>query len=194
MVATQVKEFPIKLFRTRAAWEKWLAAHGDAPGVWVQVAKKDSGETSVSQNEAIEGALCHGWIDGQKRAMDEAFYLLRFTPRRPRSVWSKINIAKVEQLIASGRMQPAGLREVEAAKRDGRWDAAYEGSSRMEVPQELADALATSERARGFFEQLDRTNRYAFCWRVHTAKKPETRRARAEKFVAMMARGEKIHA
>jgi len=194
MAAPQAKELPVKLFRTQAAWEKWLATHGDAAGVWVQIAKKDSGETSVSQNEAIEGALCHGWIDGQKRALDEKFYMLRFTPRRPRSIWSKINIAKVEQLIASGRMQPAGLREVEVAKADGRWDAAYEGSSRMEVPQELADALAADDRARGFFEQLDRTNRYAFCWRVHTAKKPETRRARAEKFVAMMARGEKIHA
>jgi uncharacterized protein YdeI (YjbR/CyaY-like superfamily) len=194
MVTTQAKELPVKLFRTQAAWEKWLSTHDDAAGVWVQIAKKDSGETSVTQNEAIEGALCHGWIDGQKRALDEKFYMLRFTPRRSRSVWSKINIAKVEQLIASGRMQPAGMREVEAAKADGRWDVAYEGSSRMEVPQELADALAANAQARRFFEQLDRTNRYAFCWRVHTAKKLETRRARAEKFVSMMARGEKIHA
>ena len=194
MVATQAKELPVKLFRTQAAWEKWLAAHGGAAGVWVQIAKKDSDETSVTQTEAIEGALCHGWIDGQKRALDEKFYMLRFTPRRPRSIWSKINIAKVDQLIASGRMQPAGMREVEAAKADGRWDAAYEGSSRMEVPQELADALAANAEARRFFDQLDRTNRYAFCWRVHTAKKAETRQARAEKFVSMMARGEKIHA
>lgn len=194
MAATPAKELSVQLFRTLAAWEKWLATHGDAPGVWVQIAKKDSGKISISQNEAIEGALCHGWIDGQKRALDDSFYLLRFTPRRPRSVWSKINIAKVEQLIASGRMQPSGMREVEVAKADGRWDAAYEGSSRMEVPRELADALATDARAQRFFEQLDRANRYAFCWRVHTAKKPETRRARAEKFVAMMARGEKIHA
>jgi uncharacterized protein YdeI (YjbR/CyaY-like superfamily) len=142
MAAAPAQELPIKLFRTLAAWEKWLVAHADAAGVWVQIAKKDSGETSISQNDAIEGALCHGWIDGQKRAMDERFYLLRFTPRRPRSVWSKINIAKVEQLIASGRMQPAGMREVDAAREDGRWSAAYEGSSRMEVPPELADALA----------------------------------------------------
>jgi uncharacterized protein YdeI (YjbR/CyaY-like superfamily) len=142
MAAAPAQELPIKLFRTLAAWEKWLVAHADAAGVWVQIAKQDSGETSISQNDAIEGALCHGWIDGQKRAMDERFYLLRFTPRRPRSVWSKINIAKVEQLIASGRMQPAGMREVDAAREDGRWSAAYEGSSRMEVPPELADALA----------------------------------------------------
>jgi len=194
MVAAQAKGLPIKLFRTLAAWEKWLAMHADAAGVWVQIAKKDSNETSLSQNDAIEGALCHGWIDGQKRAMDERFYMLRFTPRRPRSIWSKINVAKVEQLIASGRMQPAGMREVDAAKADGRWGAAYEGSNRMEVPAELADALATKARAQRFFQQLDRTNPYAFCWPVHTAKKPETRKARSEKFVAMMARGEKIHA
>lgn len=193
MAAKQATELPVKLFRSLAAWEKWLAGHGDAPGVWVQIAKKDSGETSVSQGEAVEGALCHGWIDGQKRALDDKFFMLRFTPRRPRSVWSKINIAKVEQLIASARMQPTGLREVEAARADGRWDAAYEGASRMEVPQEMADALATNAKARRFFEQLDRTNRYSFCWRVRTAKKPETRRARAEKFVAMMERGEKLH-
>ena len=194
VAAAKAKDLSIQLFRTVAAWERWLATHHGAAGVWVQIAKKDSGETSISQNDAIEGALCHGWIDGQKRALDERFYLLRFTPRRPRSVWSKINIAKVEQLIASGRMQPTGMREVEAAKADGRWQAAYEGSARMEVPQELADALATNAKALRFFEQLDRANRYAFCWRVHTAKKPETRRARVEKFVAMMARGEKIHA
>jgi uncharacterized protein YdeI (YjbR/CyaY-like superfamily) len=194
MAGRHAVELPVKLFRTLAAWEKWLTTHSDAPGAWVQIAKKGSGETSVSQEEAVEGALCHGWIDGQKRALDAKFFMLRFTPRRPRSVWSKINAAKVEQLIASGRMQPAGLREVEVAKADGRWDAAYEGSVRMEVPPELTEALASSATARHFFEQLDRTNRYAFCWRVQTAKKPETRQARAEKFVAMMERGEKLHA
>lgn len=194
MSTATAKELPVKLFRTLAAWEKWLGANGDAPGVWVQIARKDSGETSVSQNDAIEGALCHGWIDGQKRALDDRFFMLRFTPRRPRSVWSKINIAKVGQLIASGRMRPAGLREVEAARADGRWDVAYEGSARMEVPAELAEAMAGNGKARAFFDRLDRANRYAFCWRVQTAKKPETRRARAEKFVAMMERGEKIHA
>ena len=194
MAVSQVKELPVELFRTLAAWEKWLAGNTDSPGVWVQIAKKAGGETSVSQNDAIEGALCHGWIDGQKRALDDKFFMLRFTPRRPRSVWSKINIAKVEQLVASGRMQPAGMREVEAARADGRWDAAYEGSARMDVPAELSEALGASAKARRFFDQLDRTNRYAFCWRVQTAKKPETRKARAEKFVAMMERGEKIHA
>ena len=194
MAAVTPKDLPVLLFKTLAAWEKWLAAHGDAPGIWVQIAKKDSGETSVSQNEAIEGALCHGWIDGQKRAMDEKFFQLRFTPRRPRSVWSKINADKAEQLMAAGRMRPAGMREIEAARADGRWAVAYEGASRMEVPEELAAALAKNAKARHFFEQLDRTNRYSFCWRVHTAKKPETRKAKAEKFVEMMARGEKIHA
>lgn len=144
--------------------------------------------------QALDVALCHGWIDGQKRGMGEKFFLQRFTPRRPRSLWSKINIGKVESLIANGRMQPAGLREVEAAKADGRWEAAYHGSSSMEVPAELAEALAKNRKAKAFFDALDKANRFSFCWRVHTAKKPETRIARVEKFVAMLAKGEKIHA
>ena len=147
----------------------------------------------MSFEQAIEGALCHGWIDGLRRGLDGVFFLQRFTPRKPRSLWSKINVAKVERLIEAGRMRPAGLREVEAAKADGRWQAAYDGAARMQVPDDLADALAKNRKARVFFEALDRTNRYAFCFRVHTAKKPETRRARIEKFVAMLARGEKLH-
>lgn len=147
----------------------------------------------MSFEQAIEGALCHGWIDGLRRGLDEVFFLQRFTPRKPRSLWSKINVARVERLIEVGRMRPAGLREVEAAKADGRWQAAYDGAARMQVPDDLADALAKNRKARVFFEALDRTNRYAFCFRVHTAKKPETRRARIEKFVAMLARGEKLH-
>lgn len=182
-----------RLFRTLVEWEQWLEAHADEAEVWVRIAKKGSGETSISQMEAIEGALCHGWIDGQKRALDEKFFILRFTPRRPRSLWSKINVDKVERLAAEGRMRPAGLRQVELAKADGRWKAAYEGASRMQVPEELAVLLAKNARAKRFFEQLDGTNRYAFCWRVQTARKPETRRAKAALFVEMLARGEKIH-
>ncbi len=138
-------------------------------------------------------ALCHGCSDGQKRGHDAQFFLQRFTPRRPCSLWSKINIGHVERLMAAGRMQAGGLREVEAAKADGRWDAAYQSFSGMEVPAELADALMGNRKAREFFDQLDKTSRYSFCWRVHTAKKPETRVARAQKFVEMLARGEKIH-
>jgi uncharacterized protein YdeI (YjbR/CyaY-like superfamily) len=186
-------DLPIKHFKDQTAWEKWLVANADGKGIWLQIAKKDSGIASVNYAEALEVALCHGWIDGQKRGLDEQFFLQRFTPRRPRSLWSKINIAHVERLIAAGRMQARGLREVEAAKADGRWDVAYQSFSGMEVPAELAEALKKNRKAKAFFDQLDRTNRYSFCWRVHTAKKPETRVARAQKFVEMLARGEKIH-
>ncbi|QSX75452.1 YdeI/OmpD-associated family protein [Lysobacter arenosi] len=194
MVATLPTDLPIQLFANPAAWEKWLLAHGNAPGLWLKIAKKDKGVVSVTYAEALDVALCHGWIDGLKRACDDQYFLQRFTPRRPKSLWSKINVGKVERLIAEGRMQAGGLREVEAARADGRWRAAYHAASGMEVPPELAAALAKNAKARRFFEQLDGTNRYAFCWRVHTAKKPETRNARAAKFVEMLARGEKIHA
>jgi uncharacterized protein YdeI (YjbR/CyaY-like superfamily) len=186
-------DLPIKQFRNAAAWNKWLSAHQGEPGAWLQIAKKGSGATTLSFEQAIDVALCHGWIDGLRRGLDEVFFLQRFTPRTPRSLWSKINVAKVERLIEAGRMLPAGLREVEAAKADGRWQAAYDGAARMQVPDDLAIALAKDGKAQAFFEALDRTNRYAFCFRVHTAVKPETRQARIEKFVAMLARGEKLH-
>ena len=184
---------PTRHFRDVAAWEKWLEANGGAPGLWLKIAKKDTGIASVSYAEALDVALCHGWIDGLKRSFDAQFFLQRFTPRKAKSLWSKINVGKAEALIAAGRMRAGGLREIEAAKADGRWGAAYHGASRMEVPEELAQALAKNRKAKAFFDTLDRTNRYAFCWRVQTAMKPETKRARVEKFVAMLARGEKIH-
>ncbi|MDR0181500.1 YdeI/OmpD-associated family protein [Lysobacter arvi] len=193
MTAQLPTDLPIERFETEAAWEAWLATHGDAPGVWLKIAKKDTGATSVSYSQALDVALCHGWIDGLKRSCDAQYFLQRFTPRKPKSLWSKLNVARVEKLVAAGRMRTAGLREVEAAKADGRWDAAYQAASVMDVPPELAAALAKNAKARKAFEALDRANRYAFCWRVHTAKKPETKAARAEKFVAMLARGEKIH-
>lgn len=186
-------DLPVKQFRSAAVFDKWLSQHEADAGAWLKIAKKGTGVATVSIEQAIDVALCHGWIDGLRRGLDEVFFLQRFTPRKPRSLWSKINVAKVERLVAEGRMQAAGLREVEAAKADGRWQAAYDGSASMEVPAELAAALAKDRKARAFFETLDRTNRYAFCWRVHTAVKPETRSARVEKFVAMLARGEKIH-
>ena len=186
-------DLPIKHFKDQKAWEKWLAANADGKGIWLRIAKKDSGIASVNYAEALEVALCHGWIDGQKRGHDEQFFLQRFTPRRPRSLWSRINIAHVERLIAAGRMQANGLREIEAARADGRWDAAYQSFSGVEVPVELAEALKKNRKAKAFFDQLDKTNRYSFCWRVHTARKVETRVARAQKFVEMLARGEKIH-
>ena len=194
MTKTNAADVPTKLFRDAAAWEKWLAAHVGDAGAWLKIAKKGQGVVSVSYPEALDVALCHGWIDGLKHACDEQYFLQRFTPRKPKSLWSKINIAKVEALIAAGRMQLAGLREVEAAKADGRWHAAYDSASNMVPPDDLLAALAKNKKARLFFDALDKTNRYAVCWRVHTAKKPETRQARIEKFVAMLAKGEKIHA
>lgn len=193
MTATLPVDLPIQLFPRQSDWEDWLSAHGDAPGIWLKIAKKNKDVSSVTYAEALDIALCHGWIDGLKRACDDQYFLQRFTPRRAKSLWSKINIAKVEQLLAANRVVPAGLREIEAAKQDGRWQAAYDSASNMEVPPELAAALAKRVKARKFFEQLDKTNRYAFCWRVQTAKKPETRKARVEKFIAMLERGEKIH-
>lgn len=186
-------ELPVLHFETPQAWEQWLAASTAAVGVWLKIAKKDASIASVTYAEALDVALCHGWIDGQKKGLDAQFFLQRFTPRRPRSLWSKINVAKVEALAAAGRLRPAGLREVEAAKADGRWAAAYSGAASMEVPEELAKALAKNRKARSFFQALDKTNRYAVCWRVQTARKPETRAARIETLVAMLARGEKIH-
>ena len=186
-------DLPIQHFHNDKEWEQWLSDHSGSKGLWLKIAKKDSGIASVNYAQALDVALCHGWIDGQKRGFDGQFFLQRFTPRRPRSLWSKINIGKVEALIASGRMQPAGLREVQVAKSDGRWDAAYHGASSMEVPEELAAALAKNRKAKAFFDTLDKTNRYAVCWRVQTAVRPETKQARVEKLVAMLARGEKIH-
>lgn len=186
-------DLPVKHFRNAAAWERWLAAHAGDKGAWLKIAKKDAGVASVTIAEALDVALCHGWIDGLRRACDERFFLQRFTPRRPKSLWSKINIGHAERLIAAGRMQPAGLREIEAAKADGRWQAAYDGAASMQVPDALAAALAKDRKAKAFFDRLDRTNRYSFCWRVQTAKKPETRAARVAKLVEMLARGEKIH-
>lgn len=187
-------DLPVKEFTTGAAFEKWLTTHRDTPGVWLKIAKKDAGITTVSVQQALDVVLCHGWIDGLKRACDEHYFLQRYTPRRSGSLWSKINVAKVEALIAAGRMREGGQAEVDAAKADGRWQAAYDSARNMPVPEELASALAKSRKAKIFFDELDKTNRYAFCWRVQTARKPETRAARVEKFVAMLARGEKIHA
>lgn len=193
MSADLPTDLPIVVFADAAAWERWLEAHADAPGLWLKIAKKNQGVVSVSYPEALDVALCHGWIDGLKRSCDAQYFLQRFTPRRPRSIWSKINIGKIEALIAAGRMRAGGLREVEAAQADGRWQGAYDSARNMEVPEDLAAALGKRAKARRFFEQLDRTNRYAVLWRIQTAKKPETRAARIEKLVAMLDRGEKIH-
>ncbi len=188
-------ELPILLFATPPDLEAWLEeSHADSAGFWLQVAKKGSGETSVTYGEALELALCFGWIDSQKRGHDERFFLQRFTPRRPRGRWSRINREKAEALIAAGAMRPAGLAEVEAAKADGHWDAAYAGQRTAQVPPDLQRELDANEPAREFFAALDSANRYAIVYRLEEAKKPETRQRRLRKFVAMLERGEKIHA
>lgn len=186
-------DLPVIVFEDAAAFEHWILTHPDAKGVWAKIAKKGQAVASMSNDQAIEVALCTGWIDGQRRGFDDCFFLQRYTPRRPKGLWSKINIGKIERLTAEGRMREGGLREVAAAKADGRWDAAYDPASTAEVPEDLAAAFAAQPEARAFFEQIDRTNRYAVLWRVMTAKTAKTRASRIEKLVAMLARGEKIH-
>jgi uncharacterized protein YdeI (YjbR/CyaY-like superfamily) len=194
VVPGETKQPEIRAFRTTRAWEQWLDRNaGRAEGIWMKIAKRDTGITSVTHAEALEVALCFGWIDGQRRALDETHFLQRFTPRRPRSMWSKINREKVTALIESGRMRPPGMREVERAQADGRWDAAYAGQRAATVPEELQRALDQNRKAREFFATLDSRNRYAFIWRVQEAKKPETRARRAEQFVKMLAAGETLH-
>ena len=184
----------MRRFASRASWEKWLAAnHERSPGMWVELAKKDSGLASVSRSEALEVALCYGWIDSKSMTVDEKRYLQRFTPRRPKSKWSKINCAAVERLHAGGRLAAAGIREMEAAKRDGRWEAAYDSPRTITVPADLEARLAKSARARRAFERLDSQNRYAILYRLHHAKRSDTRQRRLEQFVAMLEAGRTIH-
>ena len=187
-------DLPILLFAAPPDLEAWLEEnHAQPDGFWLKVAKKDSGERSVTYAEALELALCFGWIDSQKRGFDEKFFLQRFTPRRPRGRWSRINRDKAEELLAAGTMRPAGLAEVDAAKADGRWEAAYEGARTATVPDDLRRELDADPAAAEFFASLDSSNRYAIVYRLNDAKKPETRERRLRKFVAMLKRGEKIH-
>ena len=187
-------DLPTLPFKSVAAWEKWLAKQpATSSGVWVKFAKSGNDTACVGKKSAIESALCYGWIDGQLGSLDEDWFLTRFTPRKPRSKWSEINRKAALRLIKEGRMQPQGLAEIERAKKDGRWDAAYAPASTIEVPPDLAKALKANPKAAAFFKTLDSTNRYAVLYRIHDAKKAETRAARITKFVAMLARGEKIH-
>jgi uncharacterized protein YdeI (YjbR/CyaY-like superfamily) len=185
---------PVERFASAAAFERWLRAHhAKAACVWIKYAKKKSGIPSIDWDQAVDVALCYGWIDGQSKSLDDTYALQRFTPRGKRSKWSKLNRARVERLIEARRMQAAGLAEVARAKADGRWDAAYDSPSGAKVPDDLAKALACSSKARLAFEALDATNRYAILYRLQDAKKPETRARRIETFVAMLARGESLH-
>jgi uncharacterized protein YdeI (YjbR/CyaY-like superfamily) len=188
------KGLPIMDFADRAAWERWLAAHGEtSAGIWLRLARKSAGVATVARDEAIEAALAHGWIDGQLDRFDADFWLVRFTPRGARSKWSERNRATAERLVAEGRMAPAGLRQVELAKADGRWAAAYAPQSRMEVPPDFAAALGRNPKAEAFFATLKGANRYATLYRIHDAKTEKTRAARIEKFVGMLERGETLH-
>ena len=185
---------PILAFADAAAWEAWLAAQRrSAPGVWLKLAKAGAGVPSVSRAEALDGALCHGWIDGQLNPYDEHWWLIRFTPRKARGKWSEKNRIRAGELVAAGRVAAAGQAEIDAAKADGRWDAAYASQGNITVPDDLAAALEAEPGARAFFDGLESANRYAILYRVHEAKKPETRAARIAKFAGMCARGERVH-
>jgi len=187
------EDVPTLPFRSQAAWEVWLTKHHQkSPGVVLKLAKKDSGIPSVSYQEALESALCFGWIDGLKRRLDERYWLQRFTPRRQRSKWSQINCAKVVKLEQAGRMRPAGSREVEAARQDGRWEAAYAGARAWSVPADLEAALAKRPKARKRFETLTSSLRYRIYYYIHDAKKPETRARRIAHFVARLASNQPI--
>ncbi len=181
-------------FETQQDWEAWLKEHHtETNGIWLKIAKKESGSISVSYAEALESAICYGWIDGQKASFDQKYWLQKFTPRRSRSIWSKINCDKATTLITAARMQPEGLRQVELAKADGRWDQAYEGQSKITIPPDLQSELDKNPLAQDFFNTLDSRNRYAILFRIQTARKAETRAARIQKFVAMLMKNEKIY-
>ncbi len=187
-------DLPIIPFASRDAWEAWLQEqHATSDGLWLKIAKKGSGIETVSYAEALEVALCHGWIDGQKASFDNRYWLQRFTPRRPRSKWSKVNRQKATELIERGEMKPGGLREVERAKADGRWDAAYDAQSTAQVPEDLRRELEKNKTAREFFETLNSANRYAILYQIQDAKRPETRARRIGKYVAMLGEHEKIY-
>jgi len=184
----------VKPFSSSQDWERWLEVnHAQTQGVWVKIAKKASGMASVSYGQALDAALCYGWIDGQKQSFDASYYLQKFTPRRSKSIWSKVNVQKVAALTAAGRMKPAGLAAVNTAKQDGRWDQAYDSHRTMTMPLDFQATLEKHPKAKTFFATLNKTNTYAILWRIQTAKKPETRLARIEKSIAMLNEGKKFH-
>jgi uncharacterized protein YdeI (YjbR/CyaY-like superfamily) len=187
-------EKEIRLFAKPSDWEAWLAGkHGSSQGVWLRLGKKGSRTRSVTYAEALEVALCYGWIDGQKFAESEQAWLQRFLPRSARSIWSRINREKAQALIARGRMQPAGHAAIDVAKKNGNWDAAYESPNAAAVPPDLQAALDANPQAREFFDALDRANRYAILFRIQTVKKPETRARKIQEFIHMLKRRERIH-
>lgn len=194
MLIMKSTELPTLPFANKKKWADWLATqHDKSAGVWLKLAKKDSGISSVTYDEALEVALCYGWIDGQKKGFDDKYWLQKFTSRGAKSIWSKINTEKVERLIGSGEMKPAGLKAIEAAKQDGRWDAAYASQKNISVSEDFQAALDKNEKAKVFFATLNSVNRYAILFRIQTAKKAETRAKRIQQFVEMLERGEKLY-
>jgi uncharacterized protein YdeI (YjbR/CyaY-like superfamily) len=188
------RDLPVIAFKSQQAWDAWLTAQpAQSKGLWLKLAKKSSGIASVSKAEAIDTALCHGWIDGQLDSFDGNHWLIRFTPRQSASKWSEKNRVRALQLVELKRMQAAGLNEIERARKDGRWNAAYAPQSTAQVPDDLRAALAKNKRAKSFFETLDSTNRYAILHRIHDAKKPETRMARIEKYLTMLIERKTIY-
>jgi len=189
-----LNNLPVILFESPTIFEQWLENHyAELSGIWLKIAKKNSQRQSVSYAEALEVALCYGWIDGQKRAYDEQFFLQKFTPRRAKSIWSKVNVDKVVMLIAEHKMKPSGLAVVEAAKKDGRWDQAYDSASTITTPPDFQIALDQNLQAKEFYTTLNKTNTYAILWRIQTAKTPQARQAKIEKLIDMLNRGQTIH-
>jgi uncharacterized protein YdeI (YjbR/CyaY-like superfamily) len=189
-----MNELEVLTFESQAAWRTWLEVNqAESSGVWLRFFKKGSGVAGLSYAEALDEALCYGWIDGQVKRGDERSYLQKFTPRRPRSIWSKRNIEHVARLSEEGKITEAGLKQVEAAKADGRWTQAYDPPSTMTVPEDFLAALAKNKKTKRFFDSLNKTNRYAIAWRLQTAKKPETRERRMKAILQMMAEGKKFH-
>jgi uncharacterized protein YdeI (YjbR/CyaY-like superfamily) len=192
--AKAIAELPVHRFDDQKAWAAWLGKNGKtAPGLWLKLAKQGTEPKSLTYDEALEVALCFGWIDGQKKSFDASAWLQKFTPRGPKSIWSKINCRKAEALLAGGKMKPAGLKAVEAAKADGRWDAAYDSQRTGGIPADFQAALDSHPKAKAFFATINSANRYAFLFRIQTAKKPETRAKRIRQFIEMLEQHKTFH-
>jgi uncharacterized protein YdeI (YjbR/CyaY-like superfamily) len=186
-------DYPIVFLKSPIDWEEYLVKKHTTDGVWLKFAKKNSGVSSVTYDEVLEVALMFGWIDGQSKSFDDTFWLQKFTPRRKNSMWSKRNCEIAERLISSGRMQPSGLKQVEEAKKDRRWDRAYDSPENMVVPEDFLDQLSRNKKALAFFKTLNKTNTYTIAWRLQTAKKPETRAKRMKELLSLMANEQKLH-
>ena len=188
------KEMQVLSFASLKEWRKWIAEnHAKSKGVWLRFFKKDSDEKAVTYSDALEEALCYGWIDGQANKYDTNSYIQKFTPRRPQSIWSKRNTEKAERLIQEGKMKKAGMQQVELAKADGRWQQAYDSSKNMKLPEDFLQQLSKNKKAKTFFEGLNKANQYAIAWRLQTAKKPETREKRLKEILEMMREGKRFH-